>query len=163
MFPAYCEPCMQGCISCYHQDGICSVWCSGLCSREPGTSVCHIFSRFNSTRSHCNCTDTCMRCMYTISLLIVLIVANLDILKVQASSIHRQYFSEALVGAKLNNLQLLRDIDVRWSSTLLMIDRAICLKRVCEHINLCLTYIHLFYQGYQSVSWEGWARRAGEI
>ena len=55
-------------------------------------------------------------------------------LKIQASSIHRQYFSEALAALKMKDYQLLRDIDTRWSSTLLMIDRALLLRRVSDYI-----------------------------
>ena len=48
-------------------------------------------------------------------------------LKIRASSIRRQYFSEALAALKMKDYQLLRDVDTRWSSTLLMIDRALLL------------------------------------
>jgi len=55
--------------------------------------------------------------------------------QIRASSIRRQYFSEALAAIKMKDYQLLRDIDIRWSSTLLMVDRAILLKRV--HNSFC--------------------------
>ena len=39
-----------------------------------------------------------------------------------ASSLHRQYFSDVLRTLHQKDLQLLRDMDVRWSSTLLMVE-----------------------------------------
>jgi hypothetical protein len=39
------------------------------------------------------------------------------------------------------NLQLLCDVDVRWSSTLLMIERAVFLREVCIG---CFKFIHVF-------------------
>ncbi|KAH7904017.1 hypothetical protein BJ138DRAFT_1019726, partial [Hygrophoropsis aurantiaca] len=50
---------------------------------------------------------------------------------IRASSIRRQYFSAILSALKQKDLQLLRDVDVRWSSTLLMIECAILLCAVC--------------------------------
>ncbi|KAK7030041.1 hypothetical protein R3P38DRAFT_2775478 [Favolaschia claudopus] len=47
---------------------------------------------------------------------------------IRASSLRRQYFSEVLKALQQKDLQLLRDVDTRWSSTLLMIDRAILLR-----------------------------------
>ncbi|KAG2110488.1 hypothetical protein DEU56DRAFT_749813, partial [Suillus clintonianus] len=47
---------------------------------------------------------------------------------IRASSLHRQYFTSILNALKQKDLQLLRDIDVRWSSTLLMVERAILLR-----------------------------------
>ncbi|KAJ7660136.1 ribonuclease H-like domain-containing protein [Mycena polygramma] len=47
---------------------------------------------------------------------------------IRASSLRRQYFSEVLKAMQEKDLQLLRDVDTRWSSTLLMIDRAILLR-----------------------------------
>ena len=55
-------------------------------------------------------------------------------LKIWASSIRHQYFSEALAALKMKDYQLLRDVDTRWSSTLLMIDRALLLWRVSDYI-----------------------------
>ena len=55
-------------------------------------------------------------------------------LKIRASSIHRQYFSEALAALKIKDYQLLRDVDTRWSSTLLMIDCALLLQCVSDYI-----------------------------
>ncbi|KAJ7794507.1 hypothetical protein B0H13DRAFT_1675373, partial [Mycena leptocephala] len=49
---------------------------------------------------------------------------------IRASSLRRQYFSEVLKALQQKDLQLLRDVDTRWSSTLLMIDRAILLREV---------------------------------
>ncbi|KAK7021530.1 hypothetical protein R3P38DRAFT_2780753 [Favolaschia claudopus] len=44
---------------------------------------------------------------------------------IRASSLRRQYFSEVLKALHMRDLQLLRDVDTRWSSTLIMIDRAV--------------------------------------
>ncbi|PBK62341.1 hypothetical protein ARMSODRAFT_895699, partial [Armillaria solidipes] len=44
----------------------------------------------------------------------------------------RQVFSEILEAIETNNLQLLRDVVTRWSSTLLMIDRALILRPAIE-------------------------------
>ena len=41
------------------------------------------------------------------------------------------------------DLQLLRDVDMRWSSTLLMIKRALELEQVCLQISLSLHGLHL--------------------
>ncbi|KAJ6626455.1 hypothetical protein B0H10DRAFT_2302211, partial [Mycena sp. CBHHK59/15] len=46
------------------------------------------------------------------------------------SSLCHQYFSEVLKALQMKDLQLLRDVDTRWSSTLIMIDRAILLHEV---------------------------------
>ncbi|KAG2338125.1 hypothetical protein BDR05DRAFT_894155 [Suillus weaverae] len=46
---------------------------------------------------------------------------------IRASSLHCQYFTTILNALKQKDLQLLRDIDVHWSSTLLMVERAILL------------------------------------
>ncbi|PCH37379.1 hypothetical protein WOLCODRAFT_84264 [Wolfiporia cocos MD-104 SS10] len=51
--------------------------------------------------------------------------------KCRASSLRRQYFAEVVTTLKQMNLQLLRDVDTRWSSTLLMIERALMLREVC--------------------------------
>ncbi|KAK7064999.1 hypothetical protein R3P38DRAFT_2757574 [Favolaschia claudopus] len=56
-------------------------------------------------------------------------LANLESeMGIRASSLRRQYFSEVLKALQQKDLQLLRDVDTRWSSTLLMIDRAILLR-----------------------------------
>lgn len=52
--------------------------------------------------------------------------------QIRASSLRRQYFTQILDALKQKDLQLLRDVDTRWSSTLLMIDRAILLRAVCR-------------------------------
>ena len=55
-------------------------------------------------------------------------------LKIRASSICCQYFSEALAALKMKDYQLLRDVDTRWLSTLFMIDHALLLRRVSDYI-----------------------------
>ncbi|KAJ6624133.1 hypothetical protein B0H10DRAFT_1785047, partial [Mycena sp. CBHHK59/15] len=49
---------------------------------------------------------------------------------IHVSSLWRQYFSEVLEALQQKDLQLLRDVDTRWSLTLIMIDRAILLREV---------------------------------
>ncbi|KAJ7572574.1 ribonuclease H-like domain-containing protein, partial [Mycena floridula] len=48
--------------------------------------------------------------------------------QIRKTSIRRQYFSAVLQTLKEKDLQLLRDVDTRWSSTLLMVERAILLR-----------------------------------
>ncbi|PBK58919.1 hypothetical protein ARMSODRAFT_899917, partial [Armillaria solidipes] len=50
---------------------------------------------------------------------------------IRSSSLRREVFAEKVVQAELGSLQLLRDVDVQWSSTDIMIERAILL---CEPI-----------------------------
>ncbi|KAG1746324.1 hypothetical protein EDB19DRAFT_1631665, partial [Suillus lakei] len=49
---------------------------------------------------------------------------------IDPSSLHHQYFTSILNALKQKDLQLLRDIDVHWSLTLLMVERAIVLHEV---------------------------------
>ncbi|KAJ7922560.1 hypothetical protein B0H13DRAFT_1982940 [Mycena leptocephala] len=51
---------------------------------------------------------------------------------IRVSSLRHQYFSEILKALQQKDLQLLRDVDTRWSSTLLMIDRAILLREAID-------------------------------
>ncbi|KAJ6545313.1 ribonuclease H-like domain-containing protein, partial [Mycena capillaripes] len=51
---------------------------------------------------------------------------------IRASSLRRQYFSEVLKALQKKDLQLLRDVDTWWSSTLIMIDRAILLREAID-------------------------------
>ena len=69
----------------------------------------------------CSLTDLSSKCHSNI----VKLCFGLMSLKIQASSIHRQYFSEALAALKMKDYQPLRDVDTHWSSTLLMIDCAL--------------------------------------
>lgn len=62
-------------------------------------------------------------------------------MQIRASSLWRQYFSDVLKALEQKDLQLLRDVDTRWSSTLLMIERALVLRSVCSII--LLQNIHL--------------------
>ncbi|KAJ6495972.1 hypothetical protein C8R45DRAFT_823421, partial [Mycena sanguinolenta] len=55
---------------------------------------------------------------------------------IRASSLRHQYFSEILKALQQKDLQLLRDVDTRWSLTLLMVDRAVLLH---EAINKFLS------------------------
>ncbi|KAJ7122049.1 ribonuclease H-like domain-containing protein [Mycena crocata] len=48
--------------------------------------------------------------------------------QIWSSSLRRQFFSDILKALKLKDLELLRDVITRWSSTVLMIDRAILLQ-----------------------------------
>lgn len=56
---------------------------------------------------------------------------------IRASSIRRQYFADVQRALEEKDLQLLRDVDIRWSSTLLMIERAILLR---EAINRFMSH-----------------------
>lgn len=57
-------------------------------------------------------------------------------MQIRASSLRRQYFTSILNALKQKDLQLLQDIDVRWSSTLLMVERAIVLREVSVYMSL---------------------------
>ncbi|KAJ7772193.1 hypothetical protein B0H16DRAFT_1512590 [Mycena metata] len=48
--------------------------------------------------------------------------------QIRSSSLRRQFFSEILKALKLKDLELLRDVVTRWSSTLLMIERGLLLR-----------------------------------
>ncbi|KAL4262028.1 Zinc finger BED domain-containing [Pleurotus pulmonarius] len=50
----------------------------------------------------------------------------------RVSSLRREFFSQVVMSLRDKNLQLLRDVDTRWSSTLLMIDRAILLRAAID-------------------------------
>lgn len=61
--------------------------------------------------------------------------------QIRASSLRRQHFAH-LAKTFHEELQLLRDVDTRWSSTMLMIERALHLEPVCIFIYTlysCLT------------------------
>ena len=51
-------------------------------------------------------------------------------MQIRASSLRRQYFSDVLNSLEQKDLQLLRNVDTRWSSTLLMVERALILRLV---------------------------------
>ena len=51
-------------------------------------------------------------------------------MQIRASSLRRQYFSDVLNSLEQKDLQLLHDVDTRWSSTLLMVERALILRLV---------------------------------
>ena len=55
------------------------------------------------------------------------------VLQIRASSLCQQFFSDCVKALEIKDLQLLRDVDTRWSSTLLMVERAIFLREVCSH------------------------------
>ena len=59
--------------------------------------------------------------------------------QIRASSIRRQQFSQIVKTFMGKDLQLLRDVDTRWSSALLMIERALILEEVSLGVtrNLC--------------------------
>jgi hypothetical protein len=60
--------------------------------------------------------------------------------QIRASSLRRQHFESVLQLLNQPILQLLHDMHIRWSSTLLMIERAILLRDVRE-IYLILTIL----------------------
>ncbi|EKM48404.1 uncharacterized protein PHACADRAFT_52497, partial [Phanerochaete carnosa HHB-10118-sp] len=51
---------------------------------------------------------------------------------IRASALRRQHFMQILVNMDMAILQLLKDIETRWSSTYLMIDWAILLREAIE-------------------------------
>lgn len=51
-------------------------------------------------------------------------------MQIRASSLRRQYFSDVLNSLEQKDLQLLRNVDTRWSSTLLIVERALILRLV---------------------------------
>jgi len=55
--------------------------------------------------------------------------------QIHSSSLRRQYFSEIVQALEKRDLQLLRDVDTRWSSTLLMLERFELLRAV--RFNFC--------------------------
>lgn len=69
-------------------------------------------------RAVCNCH---LHVANTIVYLIIYV-------QIWGSSIRRQFFAELVIQVLKKELQLLRDIDVRWSSTYYMIERAIMLE-----------------------------------
>ena len=55
-----------------------------------------------------------------------------QILQIHASPSRRTAFSDFLQINQLSNHQLIRDVDIRWSSTFLMIERALELQSVSQ-------------------------------
>jgi len=60
--------------------------------------------------------------------------------QIQASSIRHQQFSQIVKTFIGKDLQLLRDIDTRWSSALLMIECALILEEVSLGVTRNLRY-----------------------
>ncbi|KAJ7886634.1 hypothetical protein B0H14DRAFT_2563309 [Mycena olivaceomarginata] len=52
--------------------------------------------------------------------------------QIRSSSLRRQFFSEVLKALNLKDLELLLDVITRWSSTLLMIERALDLHEASD-------------------------------
>ncbi|KAJ7809475.1 hypothetical protein B0H14DRAFT_3759706 [Mycena olivaceomarginata] len=50
------------------------------------------------------------------------------LVQIRSSSLRRHFFSDVLKSLQLKDLELLRDVITRWSSTLLMIDRGLLLR-----------------------------------
>jgi hypothetical protein len=58
-------------------------------------------------------------------------MCRLTVTQIRASSLRRQVFSTIVIALRNGvDLQLLRDVDTRWSSVLLMIERALELRHV---------------------------------
>ncbi|KAF8833085.1 hypothetical protein BDN67DRAFT_859307, partial [Paxillus ammoniavirescens] len=64
-----------------------------------------------------------------------------------ASSLRRQYFSAILKALEKKDLQLLRDVDIRWSSTLLMIESMVHI----QYTRQALTNLSLAYQEWNAL------------
>jgi len=56
-------------------------------------------------------------------------------IQIRASSIHCQQFLQIVKTFMGKDLQLLQDVDTRWSSALLMIERALILEGVSFYIS----------------------------
>ncbi|THV03596.1 hypothetical protein K435DRAFT_650885, partial [Dendrothele bispora CBS 962.96] len=54
--------------------------------------------------------------------------------QIRSSTVRRSFFSDCVQSIMQKDLQLLRDVDTRWSSVLYMIDRAILLKEAIQRI-----------------------------
>ena len=67
-----------------------------------------------------------------VSAILVRFLILLIILQIRASSLRKQSFARILEAMEQKALQLLHDVETRWSSTYLMIDRAILLRGVCD-------------------------------
>lgn len=50
--------------------------------------------------------------------------------QIRSSSLRREVFADMCRSAKLKDYELVRDVDTRWSSTYLMISRALKLRKV---------------------------------
>ncbi|KAF7328296.1 Dimer-Tnp-hAT domain-containing protein [Mycena sanguinolenta] len=73
---------------------------------------------------------------------------------IRASSLRRQYFSEVLKALQKKDLQLLRDVDTRWSSTLIMIDRAILLREAIDRFLSDVQFKDLHKYKLNDKEWE---------
>lgn len=63
-------------------------------------------------------------------------------LQIRASSLRRHRFRAVLEQLDQKILELLRDVETRWSSTFLMLDRALALREVC-HFTLMFLLCYL--------------------
>ncbi|KAJ6557496.1 hypothetical protein B0H19DRAFT_1290470 [Mycena capillaripes] len=101
---------MQSCIGCNHRHGFC---CLRGCQFCPW-SCCSTPDIFDAIAPDPVAT------------------VQTSVRVIRASSLRRQYFSEVLRALQMKDLQLLLDVDARWSSTLIMIDRAILLREAID-------------------------------
>lgn len=76
-----------------------------------------------------------VRCKDAYFILISLLTSCIQI---RASSLRRQRFENILESLGQKTLQLLRDVETRWSSTYLMIERAFVLREVRKTKLICL-------------------------
>ena len=113
--------------------------------------------RFNSIKvwscGHHSLTYLRCKSQYSLCLYIT------DLLKIRASSLWHQYFSNALKTLKQKDLQLLWDVDTRWSLTLLMVECALILCKV-SNTTFDVLYHHLILStvGYWYISWGQWEK-----
>lgn len=80
-------------------------------------------------------------------------------LQIRASSLRRHRFRAVLEQLDQKILELLRDVETRWSSTFLMLDRALALREVCHFtLMFLLCYLLCKYSG----DWTTAEARSGE-
>ncbi|THU82844.1 hypothetical protein K435DRAFT_690762 [Dendrothele bispora CBS 962.96] len=73
---------------------------------------------------------------------------------IRQSSLRRQFFAEILETLKEKNLQLLRDVVTRWSSTFLMIERATLLRNAIDHFLSSNKFPELRHLCLENADWD---------
>ncbi|KAF8841277.1 hypothetical protein BDN67DRAFT_901808 [Paxillus ammoniavirescens] len=73
---------------------------------------------------------------------------------IHASLLRRQYFAAVLKSLELKELQLLQDIDIKWSSTLLMIEQALILREAIKRLLSSNEFPELQKYNLSGTEWE---------